>query len=114
MRGRAKRAGENKMISCQHRILQGGGFLRPGLAKGRGGENMPVIVTPVDSSLQIIVQTGVDANNKPVYRTRSYNRVKTDAQDQDVLDVAKQIIGLQAHPVNSIRRVMETELNEQV
>lgn len=74
---------------------------------------MAVIVTPVDSNLQIIVQTGVDENNKPVFKTRSYTRVKTDAQDQDLLDVAKQLAGLQIHPVNSIRRVMETELTEQ-
>ncbi|HHW02459.1 MAG TPA: DUF1659 domain-containing protein [Thermoanaerobacterales bacterium] len=75
---------------------------------------MAVIVTPVDSSLQIIVQTGVDENNKPVFKTRSYTRVKTDATDQDLMDVAKQLAGLQAHPVNSIRRVTESELVEQV
>ncbi|MCR4431007.1 MAG: DUF1659 domain-containing protein [Tepidanaerobacteraceae bacterium] len=74
---------------------------------------MAVVVTPVDSSLQIIVQTGVDGNNKPVYRTRSYARVKTDASEQDLMDVAVQLAGLQAHPVNSIRRVMEAELVEQ-
>ncbi|MCL6560286.1 MAG: DUF1659 domain-containing protein [Firmicutes bacterium] len=74
---------------------------------------MAVLATPVDSSLQIIVQTGVDGNNKPVYKTRSYARVKTDATDQNVMDVAAQLAGLQAHPVNSIRRVIETELVEQ-
>jgi hypothetical protein len=75
---------------------------------------MAVIVTPVDSSLQIIVQTGVDENNKPVYRTRSYARVKPSAADQDLMDVAKALAGLQIHPVSAIRRVMETELTEQV
>lgn len=74
---------------------------------------MAVIVTPVDSTLQIIVQTGVDADNKPILRTRSYNRVKTTAADQDVMDVAKQLAGLQSHPVGSIRRIMESELAEQ-
>jgi len=74
---------------------------------------MPVMVTPVDSNLRIIVQTGVDENNKPVFKTRSYTKVKADAQDQDLLDVAKQLAGLQIHPVNSIRRVMEAELTEQ-
>lgn len=74
---------------------------------------MAVTVTPVDSNLRIIVQTGVDENNKPVFRTRTYTKVKTDAQDQDLLDVARQLAGLQIHPVNSIRREVESELTEQ-
>lgn len=74
---------------------------------------MPVIATPVDSSLQLILQTGVDENNQPILRTKSFARVKTSALDQDLMDVAKELAGLQIHPVSSVRRVVETELTEE-
>jgi hypothetical protein len=80
--------------------------------KTEGGENMAVISTPIDSTLQVILQTGVDEDDKPILRTRSFNRVKTDVEDENVMNVAKQLIGLQVHPVNTIKRVLVSELVE--
>lgn len=74
---------------------------------------MAAISTPVGSTLKLVVQTGMDDEGKPIIRTRSYNRVKVDAQDDNVLEVAKNLADLQAHPVNAIRRVMEFELTEE-
>lgn len=73
---------------------------------------MAVISTPIDSTLQVILQTGVDEDDKPILRTRSFNRVKTDVEDENVMNVAKQLIGLQVHPVNTIKRVLVSELVE--
>jgi len=74
---------------------------------------MAVIATPVDSALQLILQTGMDQDNKPILRTRSFARVKVSATDQDLMDVAKGLAGLQIHPVSAVRRVVETELTEE-
>ena len=49
---------------------------------------MAVVSTPLNSGLRIIVETGKDENNKSIYRTRSYNNVKTDAVDEDLMSVA--------------------------
>ncbi len=73
---------------------------------------MAVINTPIDSTLQVILQTGVDENNKPIFRTKSYTRVKTDVEDENVMNVAKQLTGLQVHPVNAVKRVLVSELVE--
>ena len=73
---------------------------------------MAVVATPLNSGLRIIVETGRDENNKPVFRTRSYSNVKTDAADEDLMSVANQIANIQSYPVYAIRRTMEFELAE--
>jgi hypothetical protein len=75
---------------------------------------MAVISTPVNSILQLVLEKGMGENGKPILRTKSYNRVKTSAPDEDLMEVAKQLSGLQDYPVNAIRRVIETELTEQL
>ncbi|WP_084785526.1 DUF1659 domain-containing protein, partial [Neomoorella mulderi] len=50
---------------------------------------MAVISTPLATTLRLQVQTGTDATGQPVYRVRSYSRVKPSASDQDVYDVAQ-------------------------
>ncbi|MDN5348144.1 MAG: hypothetical protein PWP65_1708 [Clostridia bacterium] len=71
---------------------------------------MAVIATPVDSSLRLMVQTGTDASGNPVYRYRTFNRVKPQAGDQEVYDVAQVLAGLQVHTLVGINRVNENEL----
>ncbi|MEW8959503.1 MAG: DUF1659 domain-containing protein [Moorella sp. (in: firmicutes)] len=72
---------------------------------------MPVVSTPLASTLRFQVQVGTDANGQPVYRTRSYSRVKPGAADQDVFDVAQTLGGLQVHPVIAVSRVNENDLS---
>ncbi|MFY9312191.1 MAG: DUF1659 domain-containing protein, partial [Tepidanaerobacteraceae bacterium] len=49
---------------------------------------MAVVATPLNSSLRIIVETGFDEEGKPIYRTRTYNNVKTAVSDEDLMSVA--------------------------
>ncbi|CEP68839.1 Protein of unknown function DUF1659 [Moorella glycerini] len=72
---------------------------------------MAVISTPLATTLRLQVQTGTDATGQPVYRVRSYSRVKPSASDQDVYDVAQAIGSLQVHPVNAVSRVNENDLS---
>jgi hypothetical protein len=71
---------------------------------------MATVATPISSTLQVIVETGLDENNKVITKTRSYPRVKPSAQDDDIMDVAVHLAGLQMHPVNSIRKVVVSDL----
>jgi len=75
---------------------------------------MAVVATPLNSSLRLILETGMDENGKPVYSTRTYNNVKTSASDEDLMSVANQLADIQSHPVFAIRRIVETELTEVV
>jgi hypothetical protein len=72
---------------------------------------MAVVVTPVSTTLRLQVQTATNAEGEPVYRLRTFNRVKPEAADQDVYDVARALAGLQIYPVVAISRVNENNLN---
>lgn len=73
---------------------------------------MAVTATQVASSLNLIVQTGTDANDKPIYRTRAYNRVKVNAEDQAFYDAGQALAGVQKHPLMAVNRVNEVQLTE--
>ncbi|MDD5638045.1 MAG: DUF1659 domain-containing protein [Atribacterota bacterium] len=59
---------------------------------------------PYDSILQLRLVIGTDPeSSKPIIRTKSFNRVKDTADEQDVFDVANQLISLQKYSLDEIR-----------
>ncbi len=71
---------------------------------------MAITKQALQSRLQLIVQTGLDGQGNPVFRTRSYGNVNVAAADEDVYAVALTIASLQQHSLYSVRRVDEGEL----
>ncbi|MGB9885719.1 MAG: DUF1659 domain-containing protein [Moorellales bacterium] len=65
---------------------------------------MAVFVTPVDSALVLLLQTGTDGQGNPVYRNQRYTNLKPSATDQDAYDVGAALAELIAYPVAGIRR----------
>lgn len=65
---------------------------------------MAVLVIPYDSTLQIRLVAGINPESgKPIIRSKSFNRVKNTANEQDVFDVANQLISLQKSSLDEIR-----------
>jgi len=73
---------------------------------------MPVDVSPVGSRFQLRLQTGYDEEGNPTIRTRTYSRIKPDAENEDLFEVAQEFVGLQENDLQAIRRVDEVELEE--
>ncbi len=73
---------------------------------------MPVSINPISTRLQLRLNTGLDENFNPIYRTRSFSNVKPVAGNEDLFELAGEIESLQQHTVNSVRRVDEVELEE--
>ena len=74
---------------------------------------MAVLATPLISKIRLQLQTGVDGDNNPVYRNKTYSRVKTNASDQNVFDAAAALAGLSSDTLNAVTRVDESDLAEQ-
>lgn len=65
---------------------------------------MAVLVVPYDSVLQFRLVAGINPESgKPIISSKSFNRVKHTAEEQDVYDVANQLISLQKYSLNEIR-----------
>ncbi len=73
---------------------------------------MPVDVIPVTSRLQLRLNTGLDENLNPIFRTRSFSNVKTGADNEELFELAQEIGSLQVHTIDSVRRLDEVELEE--
>ena len=72
---------------------------------------MSVEITPISARLQLRLNTGLDENMNPVYRTRSYSNVKPDAGNADLFELAQELGSLQVHTIDAVRRVDEVELS---
>lgn len=73
---------------------------------------MPVNTVPVTARLQLRLNTGMDENFNPIFRTRSYSNVKSSASNEDLYALAQELGGLQVHAVDAVRRVDEYELEQ--
>ncbi len=72
-----------------------------------------VIVVPRDSALQFRLITGTNPETgAPLIETKTFNKIKSSALDQDIYDVATSIAGLQKYPVDEIRVQKEVQLTE--
>jgi len=73
---------------------------------------MPVNTVPVTARLQLRLNTGLDEEMNPIFRTRSFSNVKSSADNEDLYALAQELGGLQVHAVDAVRRVDEYELEE--
>jgi len=72
-----------------------------------------VITVPRDSDLQFRLVVGTNPETgAPIINSKTFNKVKSAALDQDVYDVATALTGLQKYPLNEIRFGKESQLTE--
>ena len=72
---------------------------------------MPVSVTKNPSALKIKFDCGYDDNGKTIVKSRTFSNLKANAASQDVLDVAKALLGLCKHDALEILKQDNTILN---
>ena len=72
---------------------------------------MSVIVVPIGSRLTLRLNTGLDENMNPVFRTRSWSNLKPTVSNEDVHEIGVQLGSLQVHTIDTIRRADENELS---
>jgi hypothetical protein len=79
--------------------------------KEKGGVRMAVLLVPYDSVLQLRLVTGINPEtSKPIIRSKSFSRVKYGTDEQDIFDVANQLVSLQKYNLNEIRLNQSAQL----
>ena len=75
---------------------------------------MAVVVTvPRDSALQFRLVVGSNPETgAPIVNSKTFNKIKSTAIEQDAYDVATALVGLQKYPLNEIRFEKEFQLTE--
>lgn len=73
---------------------------------------MAVTATQNLSSLKLYFDKGLDSNSKRITGTKTFGFVNPIANDQDLLDVANAIAGLQQYDLYNVVRIDNTTLSE--
>ena len=75
---------------------------------------MAIVVTvPRDSALQFRLVVGSNPETgAPIVNSKTFNKIKSTAIEQDAYDVATALVGLQKYPLNEIRFEKEFQLTE--
>ena len=72
-----------------------------------------VVTVPRDSALQLRLVVGTNPDTgAPIVNSKTFNKVKSTAIEQDAYDVANALIGLQKYPADEIRFQKESQLTE--
>ncbi|NLI70876.1 MAG: DUF1659 domain-containing protein [Firmicutes bacterium] len=74
---------------------------------------MAVNTELASTRLQMVLIHGYDDGGKPILRTRTYSNVKTDADNEDIYNVAQNFSALQIHDLDKVIRVDESKLFEE-
>lgn len=73
---------------------------------------MAITAVKENSKLKIELLKGMDGD-KPILKSKTYSKVKPEAQDEAVYEVGKSIGSLQTLPVHKVKRLEEIELVEE-
>ena len=72
-----------------------------------------VVVVPRDSALQFRMVTGTNpVTGAPIIESKTFNKIKSSAIEQDAYDVATALVGLQKYPVDELRFEKESQLTQ--
>ncbi|MEA3454272.1 MAG: DUF1659 domain-containing protein [Candidatus Caldatribacteriota bacterium] len=72
-----------------------------------------VVIVPRDSSLQFRLVVGTNpTTGAPIVHSKTFNKIKSTAVEQDAYDVANALLGLQKYPMDEIRFEKESQLTE--
>ena len=72
-----------------------------------------VITVPRDSALQFRLVVGTNPETgAPIVNSKTFNKIKPTAIEQDTYDVATALLALQKYPLSEIRFGQESQLTE--
>lgn len=66
-----------------------------------------------DTKLKLQLDGGLNEKGNPIVKSKTFSKVKTDAANDNLFSVAESLAGLQDMPLIGIKRVDETDLQQE-
>lgn len=73
--------------------------------------NMAVGTIVTDLTLRLVLNSGLDKNGKTAFKQKQFKRVKTNANLEQVQNVARALASLQVSPLHAIQLVSTSDLS---
>lgn len=74
---------------------------------------MAIIANQADSKFKLVLDAGVDANNKPIVKNKTFANVKAATTNDNLFTIATSLAGLQSYGLKNIVRYEEYDLIQQ-
>ena len=75
---------------------------------------MAIIANQANSKFKIVLDAGVDENNKTITKSKTFPNVKTDVTNENLYNLAVSLSDLQSYSLTNIVRYEEYQLLEEV
>lgn len=75
---------------------------------------MAVVTNQSNSKLKLVLNAGLDENNKDIIKNKNYSNVKAEVTNEDLYNLGVAMSELQSYSLMSVVRYEEYELLEQV
>jgi len=79
----------------------------------KGCEVMAVIKIHKNSKIRLVLNAGLDDNNKQITKYKTLDKARSEAEDEVLFDIAKKAASLQKHSLTNIIKHEEYMLLEQ-
>lgn len=71
---------------------------------------MAIIANQADSKLKLVLDAGLDENNKEIIKNKTFANVKPASTDDSIYNVATSLAGLQSYTLKNIKKYEEYDL----
>lgn len=75
---------------------------------------MAIITNQADSKLKIVLNAGLDENNKNIIKNKTYSNIKSTLTNEDLYNLGVSITDMQAHSLMNLVRYEEYELINEI
>jgi hypothetical protein len=75
---------------------------------------MPVIANQGNSKVKLVLNAGLDQNNKTITKSKTFSNIKADVENEDLYNIGVAVSGLQEYELTNIVRYDEYELLNEV
>lgn len=82
--------------------------------KASGGDKMAVVTNQADSKLKLVLNAGLDENNKDIIKNKTFSNIKSIVTNENLYNLGVAISGLQSYSLMNIKRYEEYELLNEI